>query len=126
VLLCRRHHHAHHDGDFFIVPLGRGTFRFHRADGLQLPDFVDPTGLCDTPGPAETEYPGVSYDAATTRRDGTRLDHDYGVAGLARGPHRVNRLSAAEQGLRSGGRHGRLHMTTRPHSRAAEDFPHGS
>jgi hypothetical protein len=95
VLLCRRHHHAHHDGDFFIVPLGRGTFRFHRADGLQLPDIVDPTGLCDSPRPVETEYAGVSHDAATTRWDGTRLDHDYAVAALARGLHRVNRLSAA-------------------------------
>jgi hypothetical protein len=42
VLLCRKHHHAHHDGEFLIVSLGRGRFRFLRADRRELPQHVDP------------------------------------------------------------------------------------
>jgi 5-methylcytosine-specific restriction endonuclease McrA len=79
VLLCRRHHHAHHDGLFSMTTLGRQRFGYFRADGRDLTDY-DPT-----PGatPIETEHP-VSARAATSRWDGTRLQHRYAVSVLAR------------------------------------------
>ena len=42
VLLCAARHRAHHNGKFRIQRLGRGRFRFLRADGRLLPDHVDP------------------------------------------------------------------------------------
>ena len=83
VLLCRRHHHAHHDGEFAIEPAGRGRFRFVRPDGRELPAHVDAAGLRGTDAPVEREHEDVPDTAATTRWDGSRLALDYAVAGLA-------------------------------------------
>ena len=83
VLLCQAHHHAHHDGAFGIVPLGGGRFRFSRSDGCVLTDHIEPAALIDTDQPLEDEHTDVTDDAATTRWDGSRLDHHYAVAGLA-------------------------------------------
>ena len=83
VLLCRRHHHAHHDGEFLIEPVARGRFRFVLPDGRQLPAHVDPAAMRATDAPVEGEYGDVSEAAATTRWDGSRLALDYAVAGLA-------------------------------------------
>src|SRR6478672_5691816 len=62
VLLCAGHHRAQHDGEFRIQRLGRGRFRFRRADGRLLPDPADP---------------------ATTRWIGDRLDRHYAISALA-------------------------------------------
>ena len=83
VLLCERHHHAHHDGEFSIVPLGPGRFRFLRSDGRELPARVDPATLITTSTPIEDEHAGVAPAAATTRWDGQRMDRHYAVAVLA-------------------------------------------
>ncbi len=83
VLLCRRHHHAHYDGEFGLLPLGRGRFQFQTADGHELPDRVAPSTLAATHTPLEDEYDHVASDAATTRWDGTKLDRRYAVAALA-------------------------------------------
>jgi len=83
VLLCRRHHHAHHDGEFAIEALGRGRFRFVCADGRELPAHVDPAAASTTRAPIESEHRDVHAAAATTRWDGSRLALDYAVAGLA-------------------------------------------
>jgi hypothetical protein len=94
VLLCRRHHHAHHDGEFGIRALGNQRFRFMRADGAEIPDHVDPTRLAATTRNIEDEHDHLAPDAATTRWDGTRLDRDYALAGLAQRLHSTTRLSA--------------------------------
>jgi hypothetical protein len=83
VVLCRAHHHAHHDNELIIIPLGRGRFRFLRADGRELPDHLSPPEHTDTTTPIEDEHPDLAPDAATTRWDGTHLDHDYAITGLA-------------------------------------------
>ena len=87
VLLCRVHHHAHHDGEFLIVPLGQHRFRFQRADGVILPEHVDPSTLTSTAAPIEADHADVAPDAATTRWDGTNLDHHYAIAALAQRLH---------------------------------------
>jgi hypothetical protein len=92
VLLCRRHHHAHHNDEFRIIALGHGRFRFLRADGAEIPVHVDPSRLAATRVRVEDEHDDVYPDTATTRWDGTRLDHDYAIAALAQGLHSVNRL----------------------------------
>jgi len=68
---------------FGIVPLGGGRFRFSRSDVCVLTDHIEPAALIDTDQPLEDEHPDVTDDAATTRWDGSRLDHHYAVAGLA-------------------------------------------
>lgn len=83
ILLCKRHHHAHHDDEFSIVPLGRGWFRFLRRDDVELPDRIDPCALVGTTVPIEAEHSDVRSDAATPRWDGTRLDRDWAVVALA-------------------------------------------
>ncbi len=66
VLLCRRHHHALHDDELRIVPLGKGRFRFDRADDKELPRYIDPWALVRTDVPIGDEHPDVSATAATT------------------------------------------------------------
>jgi hypothetical protein len=83
VLLCRRHHHAHHDADFTVVALGGGRFRFLRADGGELPRHVDPSTHIADQSNIEDDQHGVAVDAATGRWDGSRLDHDFAVAVLS-------------------------------------------
>jgi hypothetical protein len=82
VLLCRRHHHAHHDREFSITALGNGRFRFLR-DARELPERIDPAQLIDTFTPVEDEHADVAANAATPRRDGSRLDRDLAVCGIA-------------------------------------------
>jgi hypothetical protein len=91
VLLCRRHHHAHHDGEFRIVADGRGQFRFLRPDGRELPRHVDPAARPDATTPIEAEHADVRPDAATTRWDGRPLDRHYAIAVLADDLHSTRR-----------------------------------
>jgi hypothetical protein len=83
VLLCAGHHWAQHDGEFRIQRLGRGRFRFRRADGRLLPDHVDPAALSDTETPVEGDYADIPAEAATTRWIGDRLDRHYAISVLA-------------------------------------------
>ena len=83
VLLCSRHHHTHHDGEFQITPLKHGRFRFTRADGSVLTEHIDPAEFIDTDTPLEHEHTDVTDDAATTRWDGERLDRPWAIAVLA-------------------------------------------
>ncbi|MDT4929566.1 MAG: hypothetical protein QOF92_2433, partial [Pseudonocardiales bacterium] len=59
VVLCRAHHHAHHDNELIIIPLGRGRFRFLRADGRELPQHPSPPEHTDTTTPIEDEHPDL-------------------------------------------------------------------
>jgi hypothetical protein len=95
-LLCRRHHHGHHDGEFRIVALGGGRFRFVRPDGAELPDHVHLTEHIGTRTPVESEHPDVAADAATSRWDGSRLDHDHALAALAQHLHTTESRRAAD------------------------------
>jgi len=83
VLLCERHHHAHHEAEFSITPLGHGRFRFLRHDGRVLPDHVDPADLGDIDIPIDTEHSDIPDNAATTRWTGEQLDHPWAIAVLA-------------------------------------------
>jgi hypothetical protein len=74
VLLCRRHHHAHHDGEFAIERDSPGRFRFTRPDGTELLQHVDPASHIGTDQPLEHEHHDVAKDAATTRWTGEPLD----------------------------------------------------
>jgi hypothetical protein len=78
VLLCRYHHHAHHDGVFTMIAHGRQRFGFLRADGRDLAAYDRTPGAV----PIESEHP-VATHAATSRWDGTRLEHGYAVSVLA-------------------------------------------
>ena len=84
LLLCAPHHRAQHDGEFRIQRLGRGRFRFQRADGRLLPDHVDPAQFSETETPVEDDYADIPPDAATTRWIGDRLDRHYAISVLAR------------------------------------------
>jgi hypothetical protein len=95
ILLCRAHHHALHEDAFTVVALGKGRFRFQRADGCELPQHADPSELRTTDAAIEHEHQHVASGAATTRWDGSRLDHAYAVAAFAQG------LSSTAQGLNS-------------------------
>ena len=83
VLLCAAHHRAHHNGKFRIQRLGRGRFRFLRADGRLLPDHVDPGQLIDGAAPVEHEHANTTADAPITRWVGHRLDRQYAISVLA-------------------------------------------
>lgn len=63
LLLCERHHHAHHDGEFSIDALGRQRFRFTRSDGRLLVDIPEPAALADWSPPLESE-PAVADSSA--------------------------------------------------------------
>lgn len=56
VLLCPRHHHAQHDGEFSIAPVRGRRFQFLRSDGTTLPAYVDPAPLAATGRPFEDEH----------------------------------------------------------------------
>ena len=85
LIMCRAHHHAHHDGQFSITTLDGGRVRFRRADGRELPSHIDPSTLIAADQPVEDDHPDVAPDAAKPRWDGTRLDRHYAVATLATG-----------------------------------------
>jgi hypothetical protein len=82
LLLCERHHIAHHDGEFQILALGGGRFRFVTAGGR---DVSAPTRREPSPntGPIEDDHPDIAADAATSRWDGQRLDRPYAINVLA-------------------------------------------
>jgi hypothetical protein len=81
-LVCKAHHLAHHDGEFTIVPLGNGRFRFLR-DGTQLPLTVDPSTLTRDPRAIEDEHPDIAATAATPRWDGSKMQRSYAIDTLA-------------------------------------------
>lgn len=81
LLLCSRHHHAHHDGAFAITVDERGGRTFRRSDGRTLDRAVClAAGL---PVQFEPDDTDVAADAARSRWDGTRLDHHYAINVLA-------------------------------------------
>ena len=94
VLLCRTHHHTHHDGEFTIAPQRGGRFQFLRADGTALPTHSDPSTLIATSQPLDEEHHHVPDGAATTRWDGTHLDRHYAIATLAQNLNTTTRRSA--------------------------------
>jgi hypothetical protein len=104
VLLCERHHVGLHDGEFRIVALGGGRFRFERrgvdlaqprpntVNGFDDGDGGDAVDAAGGEGGAENADVAcngdvaddtVAPDAATPRWDGQRLDRDYAISVLA-------------------------------------------
>jgi hypothetical protein len=83
LLLCERHHVAHHAGQFEIFTLGAGRFRFVSSDGRDLSAAMQGSVSRDT-RPLEDEQADVAADAATSRWDGQRLDRRYAISVLAR------------------------------------------
>ena len=77
VILCERHHVSLHDGDFRIVALGRGRFRFDRRDGMHLATWPK------TEGTDDIDVLDVAPDAARPLWDGQRLDRPYAISVLA-------------------------------------------
>jgi hypothetical protein len=87
LLLCERHHLAHHNGEFDIVPAGTGklragNFRFVSSDGRDLSAPAPRPTNPDT-RPLEDEHPNLAADAATPHWDGQRLDRPYAISVLA-------------------------------------------
>ena len=82
VLLCERDHHALHDGEFEIEPLGRQRFRFVRSDGRLLVTHPEPAGLTGSSHTLESQ-PAPADDAAETLWGGERLDRQWAVSVLA-------------------------------------------
>jgi len=82
LLLCERHHAAHHAGEFEILTLGAGRFRFVSSNGRDLSAPLRSPASPDT-RPLEDEQAHVAADAATFRWDGQRLDRRYAVSVLA-------------------------------------------
>jgi len=73
ILLCSRHHQAHHDGEFTVKPLGRGRFAFRDRIRTPIPDYVDPSPLMRELPPIEREHRDLDSNAITTNWDGERL-----------------------------------------------------
>ncbi len=82
LLLCERHHVAHHAGEFEILTTGAGTFRFVSSDGRNLSAHHPRPANPDAP-PLEDEHTHLAADAATTRWNGQRLDRPYAISVLA-------------------------------------------
>jgi hypothetical protein len=98
VLLCEGDHLAHHDGEYLIVRLGGGRFRFLR-DGKELPLAVDPSTLTGDRGPSRTSTP-TSHRPPQPRRGtdrscnaATRSTPSANTSRCSRAPelHRSNR-----------------------------------
>ena len=86
LLLCERHHLAHHAGQFEIFPNGPGSFRFVASDGRNLSaPHRRPTNPDNRP--LEDEHTGLAADAATPKWDGQRLDRPYAISVLAQHRH---------------------------------------
>ncbi len=83
VLLCERHHRAHHDGEFSISPLGRQRFAFRRRGGLDLSRPPTPDRLAPKYRPVESVHRDIAADAATPEWDGTRVDQRFAVDTLS-------------------------------------------
>lgn len=86
-LLCERHHHAHHDGEFAISTLGpsrRGEFEFTLPDGRTLERHIDPSRFIDPDlPPVETDFAAIPDAAIRSRTVGDRLDRAWAIAVLA-------------------------------------------
>jgi len=82
LLLCERHHVAHHAGEFEILTAGAGRFRFVSSDGRDLSAPTRRPANADS-RPLEDEHAHVAADAATPRWDGQRLDRRYAISVLA-------------------------------------------
>ncbi len=82
LLLCERHHVAHHAGEFEIHTLGAGRFRFVSSQGRDLSAPLRGPASPDS-RPLEDEQAGVAADAATPRWDGQRIDRRYAISVLA-------------------------------------------
>jgi hypothetical protein len=78
ILLCERHHVAHHDGAFTIstLPTGQHRFDYPRHD-LPVPT------MASQPGTQPAIERPVAPDAATPRTTGQRLDRHYAISVLA-------------------------------------------
>lgn len=86
LLLCQRHHGAHHEGDFAIQPARNGRFRFVRADGvdLSLPARRDVLAATGTDGiPPLVNEVHVGAEAVTPRWDGARMDRAFVISCFA-------------------------------------------
>jgi hypothetical protein len=89
VLLCRRHHHSHHRGEFGIGIAPDATFVFRRPDGLVLERHIDPSRHLAGVHPA-----GDHLDAAPRwTGTGERLDRHWAIAVLTQ--RRNNALALA-------------------------------
>jgi Domain of unknown function (DUF222) len=82
LLLCERHHVAHHAGEFHIFTAGAGRFRFVSSNGHDLSAPLRNPASGDT-RPLEDEHADVAADAATPGWDGQRLDRPYAISVLA-------------------------------------------
>jgi hypothetical protein len=82
LLLCERHHVAHHAGQFDILTDGAGRFRFISSDGRNLSAALRRPANADS-RPLENEYANIAADAATPRWNGQRLDRRYAISVLA-------------------------------------------
>jgi len=89
LVLCERHHVAHHAGQFHILTTGAGGFRFVASDGRNLSTPPRPPASPDT-RPLEDEHTNVAADAATPRWDGQRLDRPYAISVLAQHRHKAS------------------------------------
>jgi hypothetical protein len=97
VILCERHHVSLHDGDFRIVALGRGRFRFERRDGMNLATPPKTQRIDDH------EVLDVAPDAARPLWGGQRLDRPYAISVLAQHRYRVEpSRSGSDPGDRCG------------------------
>jgi hypothetical protein len=86
LLLCDRHHLAHHAGEFDILTAAAGRFRFVSSDGRNLSTPVRRSANPDS-RPRDDEQAGIAPDAATSRRDGQRLERPYAISVLAQRRH---------------------------------------
>ncbi|HZV27190.1 MAG TPA: HNH endonuclease [Acidothermaceae bacterium] len=82
LLLCERHHVAHHAGAFEILTDCAGKFRFVSSDGRNLSAPLRRSASRDS-RLLEDEHADLAPDAATARWDGQRLDHRYAISVLA-------------------------------------------
>jgi hypothetical protein len=83
LLLCERHHVAHHAGQFHILTTNSpGSFRFISADGRNLSAPTASSTNTDN-RPLEDDHTGIAADAPTSKWSGDRLDHRYAISVLA-------------------------------------------
>ena len=83
LLLCERHHLAHHAGQFQILTTSPGRFRFVTADGRDLSTPTTRHPQPEHPAHSKTNTPTVAPDAATPQWDGQKLDRGYAISVLA-------------------------------------------
>jgi hypothetical protein len=86
VLLCRRHHHLHHDGVITIDAGPNNTLTFRRADRTPIPHNPHPTDAVPdgvTPLRTTATLEHVPADAATTNWLGEPFNRHYTVGVIA-------------------------------------------